>query len=73
MNEIMDFLSYWYGKWVEMMDKNNIIIRKSDRYMDDLRAFLMSLKMGWRCQDGGLCYTESRRQEDEMLGLSSTR
>ena len=49
------------------------MIKKCDGYMDDLRAFLMSLKMGWRWHDGGLCYTESWRLEDEKAGESSTR
>ena len=41
--------------------------------MDDVRAFQMSLKMGWRWMDGGLCFTESWRLEDEMTGMTSTR
>jgi hypothetical protein len=66
-------MSYWDGKWLELMRHNNIIIKKSNRYMDDIRAFLKSLQEGWRWYEGGLCYTESWRLEDELAGLSSTR
>ena len=66
-------MSYWDAKWLELMAENNVQIRKSDRYIDDLRAFLMSLKLGWRWMDGGLCFTESWRLEDEKEGLTSTR
>ena len=66
-------MSYWDARWLDLMEKNNVRIRKSECYMDDVRAFLMSLKMGWRWMDGGLCFTESWRLEDEMTRMTSTR
>ena len=39
-----------------------------------MRAFLVSLKLGWRWMDGGLYFTESWRLEDESLpGEPKTR
>ena len=39
-------MSYWDKKWLETMKENNVTIRKSDRYMDDLRA--TQSPGGWR-------------------------
>ena len=41
--------------------------------MDDIRAFLKSLKMGWRWVDGSLCYTRTLEREDMDSGLSESR
>ena len=41
--------------------------------MDDIRAFLKSLKMGWRWVDGNLCYTRTWEKEDRDSGLSASR
>ena len=41
-------MNEWDARWMEMCKQNNIKLRKGDRYMDDIRAFLKALKMGWR-------------------------
>ena len=41
--------------------------------MDDIRAFLNSLKMGWRWQNGKLAYTRTWEREDKESGLSAPR
>ena len=41
--------------------------------MDDIRAFLKSLKMGWRWMEGSLCFTKSWEEEDRKSGLSAAR
>ena len=41
--------------------------------MDDIRAFLKALKMGWRWIEGSLCYTKSWEEEDKESGLSAPR
>ena len=41
--------------------------------MDDIRAFLLPIRLGWRWLDGGLQYCETWRLEDEELGESPTR
>ena len=41
--------------------------------MDDIRAFLMSLKLGWRWVGGHLCWTSSWEKEDRESGISASR
>ena len=41
--------------------------------MDEIRAFLKSLKMGWRWVGGSLCYTKSWEEEDRASGRSAAR
>ena len=48
-------MNEWDVRWQELCVRNNIILRKGDRYMDDIRAFLKALKMGWRWLEGNLC------------------
>ena len=41
--------------------------------MDNIRAFMKALKMGWRWKEGSLCYTKSWEEEDRKSGLSAAR
>ena len=66
-------MNTWDVKWKEKLDQNNITIKKGDRYMDDLRAFLSSIREGWRWHEGRLCYCEVWREEDAEAGLSVAR
>ena len=66
-------MNEWDAKWLDLCASNNIKVRKGKRYMDDIRAFLNSLKMGWRWTDGGLAYTRTWESEDRMSGLSASR
>ena len=63
----------WERRLMEECKKNNIQIGKSNRYMDDIRAFLKALREGRRWIEGGLCYTKSWEQEDRTSGVSSSR
>ena len=56
-----------------MCKLNNINLAKSNRYMDDIRAFLKALKMSWRWKEGILCYTKSWEEEDNRSGKSAAR
>ena len=56
-----------------MCKANNIKLSKNNRYMDDIRAFLKALKLGWRWVDGSLCFTKSWEEEDRMSGESASR
>ena len=51
----------------------NIKINKKNRYMDDIRAFLKTIREGWRWVDGGLCFTKAWEQEDRNSGTSAAR
>ena len=52
-------MNEWDTRWMESMAKNKIKIKKAERYMDDLRAILKALKLGWRWLEGGLWFCES--------------
>ena len=66
-------MNEWDSRWLELCSKNNIKIGRSNRYMDDIRAFLKALREGWRWSDGELCYKESWETEDRMSGVSAAR
>ena len=66
-------MNEWDARWQELCVRNNIILRKGDRYMDDIRAFLTALRMGWRWVDGHLCFTKTWEEEDKKSGLSASR
>ena len=38
--------------------------------MDDIRIFLMAIRLGWRWTDGGLRYRSSWRLEEEQAELN---
>ena len=66
-------MNEWDEGWQELCDRNNIILRKGDCYMDDIRAFLKALRMGWRWVDGYLCFKKTWEEEDKKSGLSASR
>ena len=66
-------MNEWDARWLSLCKENNIKVRKSERYMDDIRAFLNALKMGWRWVDGKLAYTRTWEKEDRMSGISASR
>ena len=66
-------MNEWDARWQELCVRNNIILRKGDRYIDDIRAFLKALRMGWRWVDGHLCFTKTWEEEDKKSGLSASR
>jgi hypothetical protein len=39
---------WWDEELIELMVKNNIITNGEARYMDDIRIWLWSIRMGWR-------------------------
>ena len=47
-------MNEWDARWTTLCKKNNIILGKTNRYMDDIRAFLKALREGCRWREGGL-------------------
>jgi hypothetical protein len=43
----------WDVRWKNLCTRNNFRPSKSNRYMDDIQAFLKALREGWRCVEGG--------------------
>ena len=66
-------MSTWDVRRQKMTAENNIKMMAADRYMDNIRSFLKSLKPGWRWLEGSLCYTETWRMEDMLEDLSPTK
>ena len=66
-------MNEWDTRWMELCKNNNIKLRRKNRYMDDIRAFLKALRLGWRWVGGHLCWTKSWEKEDEESGLSASR
>ena len=50
----------------------NLRIIEGVRYMDDIRIFLMAIRLGWRWTDGGLRYRSSWKLEEEQAGMTAT-
>ena len=65
--------STWDARWKNLLNQNNFKVMAVDRYMDDIRSFMKSLRPGWRWHGGHLCYTESWRLEDLRLDYPAQR
>ena len=63
-------MNVWDARWMEMVNSNNIRVRKSNRYMDDIRSFLKAIREGWRWFNGHLCHTKEWENEDLESGIS---
>ena len=48
---------WWDRQLVKVMEENNISLDEKARYMDDIRLWLRSIRLGWRWQDGSLKYS----------------
>ena len=66
-------MNEWEARWKDLCTKNNIKLGKSNRYMDDIWAFLKALREGWRWNEGSLCFTKSWEAEDKESGISASR
>ena len=54
-------MNAWDVKWKTMLYTNNIRLDSGSRYMDDIRAFLDTIREGWRWWEGSLAYCEAWR------------
>ena len=60
----------WDRKWVERLAENLIQLEDAARYMDDIRAFLYPIRLGWRWLGNGLYYCKMWEDEERNLGLT---
>ena len=56
----------WDKKWQQKMNENKVTLEDASRYMDDVRAFLFSIREGWRWWEGGLGWCQEWEDEDCM-------
>jgi hypothetical protein len=66
-------MNKWDTRWLELCNRSNIKIGRSNRYMDNIQAFLKALIEGWRWRDGDLCYKKTWELEDKKSGVSASR
>ena len=60
----------WDKKWQLKMTENNLEMVDASRYMDDVRAFLFAVRMGWRWWEGDLHWCQEWEEEDKTSGKS---
>ena len=58
----------WDRKYKKRLEDNNLEAEDHDRYMDDVRTWLHSIKPGWRWVGEELLFCESWRKEDLKEG-----
>jgi hypothetical protein len=61
---------WWDEELIELMIKNNVTTNTEARYMDDIRIWLWSIRMGWRWTGRELEYCGQWREEDRRKGLT---
>ena len=61
---------WWDEELLQVMVKNNVITDAEARYMDDIRLWLWSIRMGWRWTGKALEYCREWREEDRRKGLT---
>ena len=61
---------WWDKQLAEVMARSNLTSEERARYMDDIRIWMMNIRLGWRWQDGDLVYISQWRQEKKDRGMS---
>ena len=56
-------MMWWDERFLEVIRESNVKIIGSARYMDDVRVWLRSIRLGWRWQEGRLVYKNAWRLE----------
>ena len=61
---------WWDVELLTLMSNNNLSVMEKARYMDDIRLWLYSVRLGWRWVEGELCFNSRWRQEERRLGMT---
>ena len=61
---------WWDEKLLSVVAKNNLTLRQKARYMDDIRLWLNSVRLGWRWTNGGLRFSMEWRREEMLKGMT---
>ena len=62
---------WWDEQWLKMVEDNNLELEAKARYMDDLRAWLFGLRLGWKWINRELLFSSVWRKEEEDKGMTS--
>ena len=49
-------MNHWDTQWIGLLKAEKMTHEEADRYMDDLRVFMLALKMGWRWREDGFYF-----------------
>ena len=61
---------WWDKQLLELLRLSNITLEEKLRYMDDIRLWCYSIRLGWRWVEGELVFSRSWKQEEEEKGMS---
>ena len=64
---------WWDRQFMTLVASNNLTVEEKARYMDDIRVWLFSIRLGWTSNGLKFC-TNWRKEEEEqgMTGLQKT-
>ena len=65
-------MNHWDTLWTGLLKSERMSHEEADRYMDDLRVFMLALKMGWRWKEDGFYFCKEWEEEDLLSGKSPT-
>ena len=65
-------MNHWDTLWIGLLKAEKMTHEEADRYMDDLRVFMLALKMGWRWRENGFYFCKEWEKEDLESGKSTT-
>ena len=55
----------WDKQFLEKMSRSNITLEEKQRYMDDIRLWCYSIRLGWRWNAGELVFLRSWKHKEE--------
>ena len=60
----------WDVRWLQLVEDSDLELEEKARYMDDLRAWLFTVRLGWRWMEGELVYCQEWRKEELKKGMT---
>ena len=61
---------WWDEELMSLISSNNLTVEEKARYMDDIRLWLYSIRLGWRWQEGRLQFCSDWRKEEREAGMT---
>ena len=66
-------MAEWDAQLVKLLSDNGLTYEDAARYVDDFRAIMKAIKLGWRWNGKELEFREEWKTEDEREGLTKSR
>ena len=60
----------WDRQLGEILQKSNLTTEEKARYMDDIRIWMRSVRLGWRWNGEELVFTKAWQEEERMNGMT---